>query len=178
MKSVDISHIIKSLQNLTEEEKYDKLYELIKIGAADVVDYLIKSGLDVNIKYGFNGKTPLLQSAIHGQYNVAKTLIDNGADVNKVDDDGESPLMFAVIVESIPIINLLIKSGANINHQDKNGLTALHKAVLTDNTDVVNFLLGQKKSRAYIKDNEGKTPLYYARSGGNKEIISNIMYHW
>ncbi|KAF1969041.1 ankyrin [Bimuria novae-zelandiae CBS 107.79] len=54
-------------------------------------------------------------------------LLDNGADVNAVNDDGESPLHAAVYSDSdYEISRVLLSHGADIDIVDSAGRTALH----------------------------------------------------
>ena len=56
---------------------------------AEMVEFLIQNGADVNAK-GEDGGTALHAAAFLGQYTVTKLLIQNGADVNARNNDGET----------------------------------------------------------------------------------------
>lgn len=55
---------------------------------------------------------------------VARWLIDKGANVNTPDAYGQTPLMGSVIHGDIRLIKLLLQKGADINPISRNGRTA------------------------------------------------------
>ena len=64
----------------------------------------------------------------HGHVDVAKVLIQNGADVNAVDEDKWTALHFAAENGHVDVAKVLIQNGADVNAvvdvEDK--WTALH----------------------------------------------------
>ena len=60
-------------------------------GQAEVVQFLIENGVDVNLKNG-DGATPLHSAAFLGRVDVAKLLLENGADVKARNNDGATPV--------------------------------------------------------------------------------------
>lgn len=60
-------------------------------GQTEVVQFLIKNGVDVNLKNG-DGATPLHSAAFLGRVDVAKLLLENGADVKARNNDGATPV--------------------------------------------------------------------------------------
>jgi ankyrin repeat protein len=71
--------------------------------------------------------TALGWAAISGHVDVARLLIEPGADVNQVDHKGMAPLLYAASIGfgDSAMIDLLLKSGANEKARTKDGLTAL-----------------------------------------------------
>jgi ankyrin repeat protein len=59
--------------------------------AAAIVELLLKNKAEVNVADA-NGYTPLIQAVIKRNLDVAKLLVERGADVNAMTRDGESPL--------------------------------------------------------------------------------------
>ena len=65
----------------------------------------------------------------HSEYaELARILIEAGADPNAKDNDGETPLHQAVEFENAEAAKLLIEAGADPNAKNNNGETPLHKA--------------------------------------------------
>ena len=60
-----------------------------------MAEYLINLGADVNAKDNF-GRTPLMEVADNGYFDVVKLLILNGADIQAVDESGNTALVYAV----------------------------------------------------------------------------------
>ena len=66
-----------------------------------------------------------------GNYNAVKTLIENGADVNK-ESNKLTPLMFAARHNRPEIAKLLIENGANLKAKSSKGYTALQWAKMVN----------------------------------------------
>ena len=133
----------------------------------DVVRRLIELGADVNHVDnhfdGYGGCTPLVYTAttlrghvLNGtpaeRTQIAKLLIEHGADVNKGIGDGrakgsgETALHFAAIDKNVTLVRLLLSSGANRNAKDTSGLTPLDVAKFPDyapNDEVIKALEGR-----------------------------------
>ncbi len=58
------------------------------------------------------GRTPLAIVAALGRADVARLLLDRGADVNATDRFGDTPLTLAVWRGSRPVVRLLLQRGA------------------------------------------------------------------
>ncbi|MDP1857086.1 MAG: ankyrin repeat domain-containing protein [Gemmatimonadaceae bacterium] len=68
----------------------------IREGEAGTVVALLDGGADINAVSAGDRTSPLLMAAINGQYDVAKLLIERGADPNLTSDAGAAPL-YAVL---------------------------------------------------------------------------------
>ena len=64
------------------------------------------------------GVTPLHNAAQRNSPDIARELIDLGADVEAKDDYGVTPLHMAVSLNSLDVARLLIDSGANTDGID------------------------------------------------------------
>ncbi|MEP7311598.1 MAG: ankyrin repeat domain-containing protein [Pseudomonadota bacterium] len=81
-------------------------------------------------------KTPLLYVAREGHEQVAKVLLDAGADIEKADADGVTPLLMAILNGNLPLAQTLIARGASVKVSDWYGQTPLWSAVDLRNRDV------------------------------------------
>ncbi|HVY83081.1 MAG TPA: ankyrin repeat domain-containing protein [Steroidobacteraceae bacterium] len=81
-------------------------------------------------------KTPLLYAAREGHIDVARLLLDAGADIEKADADGVTPLLMAILNGRIELAQMLIERGANVKVSDWYGQTPLWSAVDIRNLDV------------------------------------------
>lgn len=153
-------------------------------GATETVRRLISEGKSVNQRFpivgGFNdGHTPLLVACRDGHYEVAKQLIDAGADVNAVEPVfGAVPLHKAVYNGRADITRLLIKQPKiNLNFQGAtNGYTPLHDALWHGHVDCATLLL-DSRARTDIKGHDGKTPLCIAREslGAATDLMERLV---
>jgi ankyrin repeat protein len=103
----------------------------------------------------------LIKAIKENNSKKAKSLIEQGTNINIQDDDGCTPLYWAVRYNVTDIVDLLLKKGANIEVQDKYGLTPLHYAVQERLTEIVNLLLDHN-AQTDTKSNNGSTPLHRA----------------
>ena len=60
-----------------------------------------------------NGYTALTQAATIGSTDIAKVLIDHGADVNEIDNDDVTVLMHALESDHFEVVDLLRQAGAD-----------------------------------------------------------------
>ena len=71
------------------------------------------------------GWTPLIYAATGGHADVARYLIDAGANVNAASPNGTTALMMAVRGGHAAVVDLLLASGAEVGHRNEAGATAL-----------------------------------------------------
>ena len=67
------------------------------------------------------GSTPLLLTTYYGHLEVAKFLLEQGAEVDAKDSSGNTALMGVCFKGFENIAQLLVKSGANVNHVNSMG---------------------------------------------------------
>ena len=144
---------------------------------------LIENGADVhqrNILY----ETPLL-SLVKDQYDtsyfieIAKMLIDKGAEIDAVDKRGFTSLHNAAYSNNIKAVQLLIENGQIVNKKSRNTLyTSLHLACIKGCKSVVEILL-QNGVCSVINDKtqSGHTALDYAHNKGFLEIVYILIDH-
>ena len=70
-------------------------------------------------------ETALHIAAWYGHADVVKVLIQNGADVNAVDDDKQTALHKAAEFNRIDVVKVLLENGAHVNIMSTYGETAL-----------------------------------------------------
>ena len=82
----------------------------------------------------------LMQAVMNNESEIAKLLIENGADVNKKDGFKMTNLMLAANNQNIELVKLLLKNGADKNAKDDNGMTALKAAEEVKNKEIIDLL--------------------------------------
>lgn len=80
---------------------------------ADIIDYLIQNGIDVNKTQRRSGFTALMAAACYGRTEIFKTLLENGADVNAQDSKGFRATDFARKMNKKSILELLDYDASN-----------------------------------------------------------------
>lgn len=89
------------------------LVEAIRQRNADEVGRLVTAGGDPNAPDPEFGMPPLGWAALYGEVKIARTLVDNGADVNGKDGSGYSTLHQAVFMGRNEVVALLLERGAD-----------------------------------------------------------------
>jgi ankyrin repeat protein len=150
-------------------------------GHIDVVKLLIDKGVDVNAKdnhirkvimYAYPahprkilkrnmGMTALMSASGAGHIDIAKLLIDKGADVNVKSNDGWTALIDASVNGHVNVVKLLIDKGVDVNANRDIGTTALVSASGAGHIDVVKLLI-DKGVDVNAKSNDGWKVIMYA----------------
>ena len=88
---------------------------------ADINEAFVASGIPAS------GATPLHIAILSDQREVARFLIDKGANINAPakDEHGGTPLHWAAVLGRVELARQLIIAEANVNARDKNGYTPL-----------------------------------------------------
>lgn len=111
-----------------QDEEGDNLLHVAathcKVDALD--DILQRTAIEVDSRDKYKW-TPLHKSAWYGCKDVAKLLIERGANVNALTDTNMSPLIVAVGRRHRDVADILLQNEANPNIQPNNGWTALHR---------------------------------------------------
>ena len=75
-----------------------------------------------------HGHTALMRAALDGDTETVRDLIDQGADINRKDDNGRTALMFAVTNMHYETMKVLLEHGADVQARSNEGGTALMAA--------------------------------------------------
>ena len=79
--------------------------------------------------------SPLMLAAMLNSIEYAKTCIEEGADVNFLNEDGISPLMVAVVNKNKEFVKFLIENGADVNYCTNHGTSILVFAIMNNKDD-------------------------------------------
>lgn len=183
-----------------------KLKQLRLIGVAiehddaETVRKWVATGADVNQHMGSGRYTPLGYAAAFGHVEIARILIDAGADMS---DDlplydaayrGEvaaadlliskgmevnggkayPPLMAAAQNGKVEMIEFLISRGANVERQGYDGNRPLHEAAHSGHLEAVKVLLAHGAD-VNCRNGLGLTPLHDAARNGFLEIVKLLL---
>lgn len=117
------------------------LLEACRTGAnCSAVKLLLRAGADPNVRQPSNGVTALLAAVKNGRTDIARCLVDAGADVNLSSDNAVTPLMAAAVTGDVESARYLISKGAHLNVRDYNGHSAMQLAKNHDCPAVVDLL--------------------------------------
>ena len=158
----------------------DKLLQnKILSGNVDSVKSVIKAGVDVNKRFNFGAAgsiSPLYLAILLGYSEVAKLLIDSGADA-KMDFTGWNLMHVAADgLGNEAIVELLIKNGLDVNAKTKfYGITPLHFAARKGNIEATKALIKNGADVNAKHPNYGDTPLHVAVKNQHKDVVKLLI---
>lgn len=83
----------------------------------------LDAGTNINEKDPFGGSSPLISAALFDKPEMAKTLIDAGADINFQNNDGSTALHVAAFFCRPEIVKMLLEKKADKTIKNKYGAT-------------------------------------------------------
>ena len=115
------------------------IFDYVKENNIDKINELLESGVNVNVKDKY-GNTPLYYASTYGQLQIAKLIIEYGADVN-IKCYGSTPLHQASYNRRTEVTKLLLECNADVNVKDSIGWTPLLWASYNGHVDIVKLLV-------------------------------------
>jgi len=106
---------------------------------------------------------------------VARMLLEKGADVNARDLLGDTPLAVAASSYGEGSIPVLIEFGAEVNMQNNNGETPLFQASKYGHIETCQLLLDKYNANPFIKNNKGLDCLGVSIEYGRAELAEYYM---
>lgn len=128
----------------------------------NLIKKFIKLGAPINTS-GYNF-TPLTRALDNENIELAKLLIESGADVNLKNHNNKYPLCMACDIGDLSLVKYMISKGANVNVTGKENYTPLLYAADCDSKDSLEIvkLLVEKGAKVNVSNDRGYTPLIYA----------------
>lgn len=99
------------------------LHTAVVAGNADAVRLHIRAGSDINEPEPFGGSSPLISAATFGRTEIARLLIDAGADLDFTNADGSTALHSAAFFCRPEILEALLEAGADKSVANNHGST-------------------------------------------------------
>jgi cytohesin len=178
------------------------LHVAVYLGDIDKVKSFIETGVSVNVESGPRKRTPLYWAVKNKHKDVAKLLIDKGADVSSIHllyyaswygyrdfvelfiqkgadanskNWGESPSHYAVWGGHADILELLLVKGADANAKDTGGWSLLHYTAGSGSMDMTKILLDKDADVNAKEDKGGQTPLHRAAEKGHITVAELLI---
>ncbi len=147
---------------------------------SEIISMLIAHGANVNANDNTYGGEevwiPLHWAAQENCLDVAKILIENGADINALTNpNGLSPLDIAIMENNIAFAKLLLENGADVGTgpSSENYLTPAHLAASYNRPEIMELLI-QYGVNVFAKDDDGMVALDNAIDVGAKQIVKML----
>lgn len=126
--------------------------------------------------------TPLHCAAIFDRPDLVEYLVQEGADLNALDQENRSPLLLAASRGGWRTAMVLIRLGANISLKDANCRNVIH-LIITNGGHLDEFAheVSGTPSEFYFlqllnaKDNTGCSPLHYASRDGHIQSLQHLI---
>jgi ankyrin repeat protein len=143
----DVATILEAKGGKDFNQINEILVEGVIRGKTDLVQTALSQGADPNVRldrikyhglFSVSGSdkfgTPLIMAAKDGSEDIARILLQHGANPNRTDGDAYSSLMCATKAGHAGMVKLLLTNGANVNFQewDRSALSVARKGQLTE----------------------------------------------
>jgi ankyrin repeat protein len=165
----------------------EELIEAIENDSIVALKKLCKNGfdltqpIDAGLEYGLEDPDyiPTLFFAIrkHASIEFIETLLENGLELNQVDEDGLSAIDIAIKFKREDIIDFCVKNGMNVNDTSRpSGITPIVLAACFNNTKMVEQLISYG-AEVNSQDKHGMSAKDYAKKLGQKKMVAFLHEH-
>jgi ankyrin repeat protein len=112
-----------------------------RTGNPDTVKALLAHGASVDAKEPIESQTALMWAISERHADVARALVELGADVHARTTSGFTPLLFAARAGDLESTRMLLAAGADANEASADGTSALLVATVRGHAQIATFLL-------------------------------------
>ncbi|KAF8645847.1 hypothetical protein AX16_007505 [Volvariella volvacea WC 439] len=119
-------------------------------------------------------RTPLHWAASSGSVDIARFLIDQKADVDRVDGSGWTALHIAASAGHEQVVQELVGAGADVNKKNEKGLTPLHYAASKSRIEIGKLLIA-RGADVNARDKANQVPLHRAATTGSVGFIRLLL---
>ena len=135
-----------------------ELYDAAKEGNLERVKLLVEQGMDKNQVGGLFRQTCLSIASQNNHLPLVQYLVEQGANMEKVDKHGWTPLMSSTCDDCFDVVRYLLEQGANRDKADINGWTPLHYAAYRGHLKTAKLLMVYGAD-LNVRNNEGELPI-------------------
>ncbi|CAN2390143.1 Ankyrin repeat and KH, partial [Pristimantis euphronides] len=155
----------------TEETQETALTLACCGGFAEVTDFLVKSGADVEL----GCSTPLMEAAQEGHLELVKYLLSAGANVHASTATGDTALTYACENGHTDVAEALLQASAHLEHESEGGRTPLMKAARAGHLCTVQFLICKGANINKATANNDHTVVSLACAGGHLTVVDLLL---
>ena len=149
------------------KSKDEKLFKAVEGGDPERVKKLLETGASVDASTADGSSQPLHQACTHGMADVARILLDKGADVNKRTKSDLAVAIASGLMEHLTEGKSSGATGSLLGTGDgrKGGSTPLMFAALSGDVDLIKLLLAHPEIDVNARNNAGATALSVSQNG-------------
>jgi ankyrin repeat protein len=151
-------------------QSLDDLFRAVQESRPEVARKLLSEHPELARSQDRRGHTALLRACYLKRTELARLLLDSGADPNLATGRGTRPLHAAAWAGAQEIAQLLLDKGTDVNAGDGSGRRALHWASWRGYPGLVQLLLERKAVIDEI-DVYGQAPIHLAARAGRADIV-------
>ncbi|MET0623634.1 MAG: ankyrin repeat domain-containing protein [Pyrinomonadaceae bacterium] len=134
------------------------LFDAASDGDATGVARLLSAGVEADARLAPGGETPLMRAAARGHEEVARVLLDAGADASAQRSDGFTPLILAVFFGHEATARLLVERGADARAHTTLGTTAARWAASRGFEEMADLLRAAEAASPRVLTEKTDTP--------------------
>ncbi len=170
-----------------DEDHATPLHRAVVQGHQKIVQALLDHGVEVDIRDVFV-RTPLhwvcggdwrvpfpMVLPGMGSGEMARMLLQNGADVDAITMDGEGPLHLVSRESRADVAEVLVDFGADATAPDRWGKTPLHRAARQGAKSIVELLISAGGEVNRKMGYHGMIPLHEAAVCGDEDVVRNLI---
>ncbi|NKB64148.1 MAG: hypothetical protein GKR95_19220 [Gammaproteobacteria bacterium] len=138
---------------------------------SEVKRQIAKGKINAKDRYG---STPLHIASLNGKEEIARILIQKGAEVNNENSNRNTPLMLASYGGNNAIVRLLIDNGARVDARNQDGNSSLLFAAWQGHLDVVATLISNGTDVNAV-DHAKQSALFLASRHNHPALIEKLL---
>jgi uncharacterized protein len=149
------------------------VFEAAAVGRLERVRELLEDDPALATALSPDGFTPLHLAAFFGHPEIARLLLERGADANAVARNPMrvTPLHSAAAARQIEIAELLVDHGADVNAAQERGFTPLHAAAQNGDIGLARLLLGRGADREQTTE-DGRRAADFAAARRHEQVLA------
>lgn len=156
---------------LIGQKKELSFVEAVAAGKLEIVKKQLAASPELLHALSADGFPSIALSAYFGQEDVARFLLEQGADINQASQNHMriAALHAAVAIQNTDLARLFLENGAEVNKPQMEGIRPLHSAAHRGQMEMVKLLLAYGADPTLATD-DGRTSFDIAETEGKEEI--------
>ncbi len=170
--------VVRLLETMSQNTLRERSTIVLSIhaGHLNILEVLLAQGANPSCPdLLLSDQIPLHQAIRHGRADMAKLLLDRGADIHTRDDNERNAIFETVKAPNTDGLSLLLNRGIHMDCLDSEGNTVLHRAAVDGAVEQARLLIYQGMINKTTSNKEGLTPLHLAVRKKRFEIADMLL---